>query len=266
MEEQHRRNVADNRRMAALEARKREKEMDSLFALCDWDHSSGLAVRLPQILIQCIACGFIWLHRDCSATFTSICSMQWGQLQLFLKKVAGRHGRPDYEPSDEDGMWVISKATGRGAGEQIGWQDWRDGKLELSKKDAARVLPEYICYLSHLKMIEEVFEDYDTNDDGLDKEELKGVLTQLNDGKAVADDLVDEVMKEADGTADGRVSKLELGRAIAVWYAQQLPSDKKRALTGRDGQLTASAAGAKTEEGLVALTQGKSGSACCALQ
>ena len=26
----------------------------------------------------------------------------------------------------------------RGAGEQIGWQDWRDGKLELSKKDAAR--------------------------------------------------------------------------------------------------------------------------------
>jgi len=233
MEEQHRRNVADNRRMAALEARKREKEMDSLFALCDWDHSSGLA---------------------------------WGQLQLFLKKVAGRHGRPDYEPSDEDGMWVISKATGRGAGEQIGWQDWRDGKLELSKKDAARVLPEYICYLSHLKMIEEVFEDYDTNDDGLDKEELKGVLTQLNDGKAVADDLVDEVMKEADGTADGRVSKLELGRAIAVWYAQQLPSDKKRALTGRDGQLTASAAGAKTEEGLVALTQGKSGSACCALQ
>jgi hypothetical protein len=50
------------------------------------------------------------------------------------------------------------------------------------------------------------------------------VLTQLNDGKAVADDLVDEVMLEADGTADGRVSKLELGRAIAVWYAQQLPS------------------------------------------
>lgn len=36
------------------------------------------------------------------------------------------------------------------------------------------MLPEYICYLSHLKMIEEVFEDYDTNDDGLDKEELKG--------------------------------------------------------------------------------------------
>ena len=53
---------------------------------------------------------------------------------------------------------------------------------------------------------------------------VSAVLTQLNDGKAVADDLVDEVMKEADGTADGRVSKLELGRAIAVWYAQQLPS------------------------------------------
>ena len=132
----------------------------------------------------------------------------------------------------------------------------------------ARSLPEFICYLSHLKMIEEVFDDYDTNEDGLDKEELKGgehcmaghdasspahhllvtcsrsasslcarfhvvadmpglwrlVLTQLNDGHTVSNELVDEVMREADGTEDGRVSKLELGRAIAVWYAQMLPS------------------------------------------
>lgn len=50
------------------------------------------------------------------------------------------------------------------------------------------------------------------------------MLTQLNDGNSVSDALVDEVMREADGTEDGRVSKLELGRAIAVWYAQMLPS------------------------------------------
>jgi hypothetical protein len=36
---------------------------------------------------------------------------QWDELQLFLKKVAGRHGRPGYEPSEEDVMWVIVKAT-----------------------------------------------------------------------------------------------------------------------------------------------------------
>lgn len=30
---------------------------------------------------------------------------------MFLKKVAGRHGRPDYEPTDEDVKWMISKAT-----------------------------------------------------------------------------------------------------------------------------------------------------------
>ena len=66
----------------------------------------------PRFLFGALLAGSYVLHRDCSATFMSICSMQWGQLQLFLKKVAGRHGRPDYEPSDEDGMWVISKATG----------------------------------------------------------------------------------------------------------------------------------------------------------
>ena len=30
---------------------------------------------------------------------------------MFLKNVAGRHGRPEYEPTDEDVKWMISKAT-----------------------------------------------------------------------------------------------------------------------------------------------------------
>lgn len=44
-EQHHKRNMSENRRKAAMEARKREEEIESLFSICDWDHSQGLAVR-----------------------------------------------------------------------------------------------------------------------------------------------------------------------------------------------------------------------------
>ena len=49
MNQHHKRNMSDNRRKAALEARKREEEIESLFSICDWDHSSGLKVGSSQV-------------------------------------------------------------------------------------------------------------------------------------------------------------------------------------------------------------------------
>jgi hypothetical protein len=52
----------------------------------------------------------------------------------------------------------------------------------------------------------------------LEKFEVKAMLTQLNNGHPPSEQQLNEVMAEADEIADGTVTKLELGRVIAVWY------------------------------------------------
>ena len=49
MNQHHKRNISDNRRKEALDAFKREQEIESLFAVCYWDHSSGLKVGSSQV-------------------------------------------------------------------------------------------------------------------------------------------------------------------------------------------------------------------------
>jgi len=201
-------------------------------------------------------------------------SISWDQLAGFLAHVVSRKGPAEYTPSDEDTKWLIVHVTRISKGQMHSWQDWRDNReLQVELKHVAQVLPDYLNYLAHAGMIDEVFNRFDKRQSGvLEKDELKQVLAELNDAgiadqceeDGVSDELVDRVMQEADVTQDSAISKLELKCAIAAWFAHSLSADQKFALTGADGKLTKSAAEDKSREGLVALTQG--GSACCVLQ
>jgi hypothetical protein len=123
-----------------------------------------------------------------------------------------------------------------------------------------------------LDPINAVFEDFDIqHDNHLEKFEVKAMLTQLNNGHPPSEQQLNEVMTEADEIADGTVTKLELGRAIAVWYTMSLPSDQKdRMMHGTAIQSsstwTGTANGAKVDEGLTKLAHGSSSSACCMVQ
>lgn len=73
--------------------------------------------------------------------------------------------------------------------------------------------------------INDMFEKYDTDKSGdLSKEQLRPLLVELNEDDEVTEAEVDKVISLADtqgtnGKGDGRIDKLELMRAVAVWYS-----------------------------------------------
>ena len=130
--------------------------------------------------------------------------LNWSELSVFLKDLAVTHGHPNYETTDEDIKWMISKATrknptraasGESAGAKIrNWAVWRSEDRQLEKDDLAAGLPEFMCYLSQKHMIDEVFADFNSEyEDGhLDREQIKAVLTKLG-GSPPREDVLDEV-------------------------------------------------------------------------
>eukprot|EP00747_Dinoflagellata_sp_TGD_P167306 gnl/TRDRNA2_/TRDRNA2_191455_c0_seq1.p1 gnl/TRDRNA2_/TRDRNA2_191455_c0~~gnl/TRDRNA2_/TRDRNA2_191455_c0_seq1.p1 ORF type:complete len:220 (-),score=48.84 gnl/TRDRNA2_/TRDRNA2_191455_c0_seq1:310-969(-) len=63
---------------------------------------------------------------------------------------------------------------------------------------------------------------------GLNKEELRNLLVDLNDGEDVCYDDVDWVMYEADILGNGVINKPELQHAISAWYAEAEPAKNRK--------------------------------------
>mmetsp|Transcript_31236 Transcript_31236/g.62996 ORF Transcript_31236/g.62996 Transcript_31236/m.62996 type:complete len:100 (+) Transcript_31236:367-666(+) len=67
--------------------------------------------------------------------------------------------------------------------------------------------------------IDLVFEKYDSDKSGgLDREQLKNLLTELNAGGEPKAEEVDFVLMHADVIGNGVVTKPELAKAVSVWY------------------------------------------------
>ena len=95
-------------------------------------------------------------------------SASWEQLARLLAHVARRKGPPEYRTSDEDAKWLIAHVTKITKGPSHSWQDWKDKKeLQLELTHVAKVLPDYLSYLEHSGMIEEVFNRFDTDRSGV---------------------------------------------------------------------------------------------------
>jgi len=92
----------------------------------------------------------------------------------------------------------------------------------ISKNELEAAILIWKNYLENKTFIEEKMAKYDTNHSGkLELDQLKALLTDLNDGKPIKDDEARAVMEEADGVAGnktGGVNKMELMGAISVWY------------------------------------------------
>lgn len=68
----------------------------------------------------------------------------------------------------------------------------------------------------------------------LDKNQLKKLLEALNDGIAVTDDEVSWVMENAGQLGNGHIRRLELEKAITLWYNHIEHKDKDAGGAGRD--------------------------------
>merc|ERR1711964_61517 len=73
------------------------------------------------------------------------------------------------------------------------------------------------------------FAKYDQDNTGkLDKEQLKKLLSDLNDQLPVEDGEVEWVLSNADVIGDGQISKIELGQAIAYWWVHVEEEGQKK--------------------------------------
>lgn len=93
----------------------------------------------------------------------------------------------------------------------------KDGAIDKSEFLSTVML--WNAYVQTLPDMEALMNKYDADHSGkLDATELKKLLTDLNDGIAVDDDEVSWVLKNADLLGDGKIGRLELEKAIAVWF------------------------------------------------
>mmetsp|Transcript_31761 Transcript_31761/g.61997 ORF Transcript_31761/g.61997 Transcript_31761/m.61997 type:complete len:681 (+) Transcript_31761:236-2278(+) len=117
--------------------------------------------------------------------------------------------------TDEEVMWIASLAN----------MDKIKDKQEAAK---ASVLPQdfpaaakaWMAYKESKDEIEAVFAKFDTDKSGaLDKAQLTQLLKSLNDGTPPNDAEVDWVMNNADQIGNGTITKPELSKATALWFA-----------------------------------------------
>eukprot|EP00287_Rhodomonas_sp_CCMP768_P007945 CAMPEP_0196736282 /NCGR_PEP_ID=MMETSP1091-20130531/14401_1 /TAXON_ID=302021 /ORGANISM="Rhodomonas sp., Strain CCMP768" /LENGTH=214 /DNA_ID=CAMNT_0042079993 /DNA_START=98 /DNA_END=742 /DNA_ORIENTATION=+ len=115
------------------------------------------------------------------------------------------------KPTDEEVNFVLWSTT--------------TGKTDrVSKQDIPKALDLWSDYERNLPEVEEKFDKYDANKSGkLERNQLKALLTDLDEGLAPSDDEVDWVMKTADGAVEGvdptgGINKTELMLAVSLWY------------------------------------------------
>lgn len=112
------------------------------------------------------------------------------------------------DPTDDEVKFVMSMAD-----------ESKTGYLTLDEISGA-----IKCWRSYQEpatqaKIKTTFDTYDTDKTGkLDKEQLKKLLSDLNDRLPVEDAEVDWVLQHADVLGDGQIQKIELTQAIAYWW------------------------------------------------
>lgn len=152
-------------------------------------------------------------------------------------------------PSEAEVQLIVDSVDRRG-----GTSDGAINKDELKE-----AMLEWRNYKEHEQFITEKFVQYDTDKKGtLDREELRGLLKDLNEGIDVTEAELDMVIGFSDKgqVKDGLIDKTELVQAIAVWFSNCTMDgdDKDQPATFNDGK-------AADQPG----TEPAPNSACCVL-
>eukprot|EP00283_Hemiselmis_rufescens_P009640 CAMPEP_0173431860 /NCGR_PEP_ID=MMETSP1357-20121228/9861_1 /TAXON_ID=77926 /ORGANISM="Hemiselmis rufescens, Strain PCC563" /LENGTH=233 /DNA_ID=CAMNT_0014396385 /DNA_START=203 /DNA_END=901 /DNA_ORIENTATION=+ len=129
-------------------------------------------------------------------------------------------------PSDAECKWVMRIAIDKTPGMDM-VQDLT--KAFVKQMYFGRAAQSYLAYQETCHEINAVFKKFDTDSSGsLDREQLKEVLTALNDGGAPADEELDYVLKRADVIGSGTITKPELAMAISLWYTLEEQHNMER--------------------------------------
>mmetsp|Transcript_55268 Transcript_55268/g.129341 ORF Transcript_55268/g.129341 Transcript_55268/m.129341 type:complete len:190 (+) Transcript_55268:196-765(+) len=114
-------------------------------------------------------------------------------------------------PTDDEVKWVICMANRK--------QTTDFENVAIEPNAFQRALEAWMSYNECKSEIETVFDKFDSDKSGgLDREQLRNLLTELNGGEAPNSQEVDFVLMHADVIGNGVVTKPELAKAVSVWY------------------------------------------------
>lgn len=88
----------------------------------------------------------------------------------------------------------------------------------ISKEELLLAIKIWNDQLKTLPKVQPLVSQYVVGQGRLDKAQIKNLLQALNDGIAVADDEVSQVMENAKLLGDGTIARLDLEKAIVFWY------------------------------------------------
>lgn len=95
----------------------------------------------------------------------------------------------------------------------------REGNGKISCKEVLGATTTWCAYMEKGGETSALLQKHDLNGSGkINHGELRPLLTELNEGKDVPDDVLKWVWQQADLTGDGSLGQFELTRAIAAWY------------------------------------------------
>ena len=98
----------------------------------------------------------------------------------------------------------------------------------IDREELVEAIAVWNSYICEKATIDEVMSKYDKDNTGsLSKDELKSLLTELNDGCPVTDEEVGRIMKHSDTCTTGDLKRVEVLLAINYWFVLRLFSRKK---------------------------------------
>jgi Ca2+-binding EF-hand superfamily protein len=140
-------------------------------------------------------------------------SLSFEELRAWLSSISESR-----EITDLEVKWVMSMAA-------------EDKMVDYT---ALRLTPElftpaaetFLSYNASREIIGSLFDEFDVDGNGkLDRNELRSLLTDLNEGVAPSEDHVSWVLDHADVIGHGVITRPELSKAISLWYIHSGSAD-----------------------------------------
>lgn len=102
----------------------------------------------------------------------------------------------------------------------------KDKDSRIGPEDVGAVKAALIAYLKARKRVQSVFDKYDISRDGvLQRNEVKNMLIDLNDGVSIGDEEVEWVLANTSKFRAGQLVKPEVEGAISFWYHNSFPAE-----------------------------------------
>jgi Ca2+-binding EF-hand superfamily protein len=154
------------------------------------------------------------------------------QLTLLMRKMKREIIGEDTDPRPAAIDWVMQLADRSG-----------DGALNL--REVEKAISIYAGYLQERDFIDGIFEKYDKNKDQvLDRDELRGYCTELNEGVEPTEAEMDWIISRADKggmtskAGDGKIGRIELLAVVNEWFFMPPEINDDEFEDGDEGQGT----------------------------